>query len=137
MPKALCSRPRKTMPTMTENRSALRLAGALALAIAAIAPASVLADVPQPTPGPPVTGGWHELRPSDPELVAVAAFVVPRLPVRRARLLRIEGGERQVVAGMNYRIGLQLTDRSRWLALVWHKLDGTYELTRVGPSKVH
>ena len=92
---------------------------------------------PPPTPSPPVTGGWHELRPSDPELVAVAAFVVPRLPVRRARLLRIEGGERQVVAGMNYRIGLQLTDRSRWLALVWHKLDGSYVLTRVGPSKVH
>ena len=124
---------------MTENRSALRLAGAFALAFAAFAPAFVLADVapPPPTPGPPVTNGWHELRPSDPELVAVAAFVMPRLPVRGARLLRIEGGERQVVAGMNYRIALQLTDRSRWLALVWRKPDGTYQLTRVGPSKVH
>ena len=124
---------------MTARIPALRLEGAFALALAACAPAAVLADVapPPPTPSPPVTGGWHELRPSDPELVAVAAFVVPRLPVRRARLLRIEGGERQVVAGMNYRIGLQLTDRSRWLALVWHKLDGSYVLTRVGPSKVH
>ena len=122
---------------MTKINSALRTAGAFALALAAFTPAAALADVAPPPPSPPVTNGWHELRPNDPELVAVAAFVVPRLPVRRARLLRIEGGERQVVAGMNYRIGLQLTDRSRWLALVWHKLDGTYELTRVGPSKVH
>ncbi len=119
---------------MTARSTSLRLAGAFALGLVALAPASVLAEG---TPSQPVTGGWHELRPSDPELVAVAAFVVPRLPVRRARLLRIEGGERQVVAGTNYRIGLQLTDRSRWLALVWRKLDGTYQLTRVGPSNVH
>jgi hypothetical protein len=127
---------------MTAKGPALRLAGAFALALATLSPATVLADVapPRPTPTPtptPVTNGWRELRPSDPELVAVARFVVPRLPVRRARLLRIEGGERQVVAGTNYRIGLQLTDRSRWLALVWRKPDGTYQLTRVGPSKVH
>jgi hypothetical protein len=121
---------------MITNHPALRLAGALALALAALTPAAALAEL-SPPPSPPVTGGWHELRPSDPELVAVAAFVVPRLPVRGARLLRIEGGERQVVAGMNYRIGLQLTNGSRWLALVWHKLDGSYVLTRVGPSKVH
>ena len=121
---------------MTQTSMTRRLAGALALALAAFSPGNALAE-PVPLPSPSVTGGWHELRPSDPELVAVAAFVVPRLPVRRARLRRIEGGERQVVAGMNYRIGLQLTDGSRWLALVWHKLDGTYQLTRVGPSKVH
>ena len=121
---------------MPQNTPILRLIGAISIALAALVPASVRAEL-SPPPSPPVTGGWHELRPSDPELVAVAAFVVPRLPVRRPRLLRIEGGERQVVAGMNYRIGLQLTDRSRWLALVWRKLDGTYQLTRVGPSKVH
>lgn len=119
---------------MTARNRALRPAGAFALALAALSPVATFAEG---TPSQPVTGGWHELRPSDPELVAVAAFVVPRLPVRRARLLRIEGGERQVAAGMNYRIGLQLTDRSRWLATVWHKLDGTYVLTRVGPSHVH
>lgn len=99
-----------------------------------LAPAPVLAE-PSPSPSPPVAGGWHELAPNDPELRAVAAFVVPRLPVRAARLLRIEGGERQVVAGTNYRIALQLTDRSRWRALVWRKLDGTYELTRYAPMK--
>jgi hypothetical protein len=126
---------------MTARNQALRLAGAFAhgltiISLAALATAPALAEL-SPPPGPPVVGGFHELRPNDPELVAVAAFVVPRLPVRRARLLRIEGGERQVVAGMNYRIGVQLTDGSRWLALVWHKLDGTYVLTRFGPSKVH
>jgi hypothetical protein len=31
---------------------------------------------------------------------------------------------------MNYHIVLQLTDRSRWRAQVWRKLDGSYELTQ-------
>ena len=121
---------------MPPSTSALRLVGALALVVAAMSPASTLADVapPRPTPSPPppspIVGGWHELRPGDSELVAVAAFVVPHLPVRRPRLLRIEGGERQVVAGTNYRIALQLSDHSRWRAQVWRKLDGTWQLTQ-------
>lgn len=98
-----------------------------ALALLAAAPAT--ADTPPP-PAAPIVGGWSELPRTDPELAAVARFVVPRLGRPRARLLRIEGGERQVVAGMNYRIVLQLTDRSRWRAQVWRKLDGTYQLTR-------
>lgn len=81
-------------------------------------------------PAPPVVGGWSELRPADPELIAAARYVVPRLGRPRARLQRIEGGERQVVSGMNYRMVLRLSDRSRWRAQVWRKLDGSYALTR-------
>lgn len=83
-----------------------------------------------PALAPQIAGGWSELAPTDPDLRAVAKVVVPRLPRRHARLLRVEGGERQVVAGMNYRIVLQLKDRSRWRAQVWRKLDGSYEVTR-------
>jgi hypothetical protein len=79
-----------------------------------------------------IVGGFHELRPADPELAAVAAFVVPRLGRRNAHLGRIIGGEKQVVAGTNYRIMLQLTDGSRWRAEVWKKLDGTMQMMRFG-----
>ena len=106
-------------------RRPLALACGAALALIA---APVLADEP-PAP-PPIVGGFSEVAPGDPGLVAVARLVVPRLPRRNARLLKIEGGERQVVAGTNWRIALQLKDRTRWRAQVWHKLDGTYELTR-------
>lgn len=102
-------------------------AAALALAALLVA-APATADTPPP-PAAPIVGGWSELPRTDPELAAVARFVVPRLPRKQPRLLRIEGGERQVVAGINYRIVLQLTDRSRWRVQVWRKLDGTYQLT--------
>ncbi len=101
------------------------------LLIALCAPAALLADVAPPPPSPSLAGGWSELRPNHPELAEVAKFVVPRLGRRNARLQRIEGGERQVVAGINYRIALQLADGSRWRAQVWKMLDGTYRVTRV------
>ena len=105
---------------------------AFALAITASTPPA-RANVPpsQPAaPTPVMPGGWSELRPDHAELVAAARYVVPRLGRHHARLRRIEGGERQVVAGMNYRVVLQLSDRSRWRAQVWRKLDGSYALTR-------
>lgn len=121
---------------MTKNRKngARRTFAGAALLLALAVPGTLHADVapPRPSPSPPVVGGFHELRPSDPELAAVAAFVVPRLGRRNARLGQIIGGEKQVVAGANYRIMLQLTDGSRWRAEVWKKLDGTMVMKRFG-----
>lgn len=120
---------------MGVNRS--RLLAALALSLAA--PSSLRADPPSAppssAPSPIIVGGFHELRATDPQLAEVARFVVPRLPVRGARLARIIGGESQVVAGTNYRIMLQLTNGSRWRAEVRKKLDGTMEMKRFGGVK--
>ena len=123
---------------VTDMRAAgtIRAGLAAALALSFAAPSALHADVPplRPTPSPVIVGGFHELRATDPELAAVARFVVPRLPVRGARLARIIGGEKQVVAGTNYRIMLQLSDGSRWRAEVWKKLDGTMEMKRFGAA---
>jgi hypothetical protein len=119
------------MARTTQRPLALSLSkGLLALALAV--PCALQADIPPPSPSPTIVGGFHELRPSDPELAAVAAFVVPRLGRPRARLGAIIGGEKQVVAGANYRIMLQLTDGSRWRAEVWKKLDGSMVMKRFG-----
>jgi hypothetical protein len=37
-----------------------------------------------------------------------------------------------VVAGTNYRLVLVLTDGSKWDALVWHKLDGSFVVSDPG-----
>ena len=111
---------------------------AVLLVAALVAPSAALAAAPHDhssQAAAPMVGGWSELRLDEPELQAVARFVVPRLGRRNARLLRIAGGERQIVAGTNYRIALQLTDRTRWRAQVWRKLDGSYELTRFARIK--
>lgn len=122
------------MPDVTPARPLAALITALAIMVG-MYPASAESPLPvaPPTPvmpAPPVVGGWSELRPDNAELIAAARYAVPRLGRPRARLRRIEGGEQQVVAGMNYRMVLQLADRSRWRAQVWRKLDGSYALTR-------
>ena len=108
----------------------LKIIAPIALILGLPLSISALAEPSPARPTAPMPGGWSEVAANTAELRAVAKFVVPRLPRKKPRLLKIEGGERQVVAGTNYRIVLQLTDRSRWRALVWHKLDGSYALTR-------
>jgi len=99
---------------------------ALALAAALVAAAPVQAQSHQSSPL--LAGGWGETA-ITPEVRAAAAFAVPRLPRRHARLKRIDAARRQVVAGMNYDIDLTLTDRTRWRVRVWSKLDRTMKLT--------
>ena len=62
---------------------------------------------------------------------AAAHAALTKMP-RHVRLRRIESAERQVVAGMNYRMVLRLTDGQRWSATVWHKLDGAMVVSGVG-----
>ena len=63
------------------------------------------------------------------EVGPAARFAVAQLPRPHARLKRIVGAERQVVAGTNYRMLVVLKDGKRWRLVVWKKLDGTMELT--------
>ena len=102
-------------------------AGALAL------PSPTFAAPETPAPASPmIAGGWSPIpAPSaDPEVRAAARAALTKLP-HHARLRRIESAERQVVAGMNYRLVLRLTNGQRWSATVWRKLDGGMEVSGV------
>lgn len=85
----------------------------------------------------PMVGGWSTIaRPAgDAQVRAAAAAVMAQMPAGHRRLRRIETAEQQVVAGMNYRLMLRLSDRSHWHAVVWHKLDGTYDVTESAPGR--
>ena len=48
-------------------------------------------------------------------------------------LTSLDAVQQQVVAGLNYRLDLTLSDGSKVRATVWKKLDGTFELTNVEP----
>jgi hypothetical protein len=76
----------------------------------------------------PRVGGWSAVAAPDDDtgVRAAAAAMVKRLPVEHATLKRIDSAQRQIVAGINYRLFLVLTDGSKWDAQVWHKLDGSF-----------
>lgn len=78
-----------------------------------------------------VPGGFSPAPASDPEVLSAARFAVtahdPQL-----KLLSVEQAQRQVVAGMNYRLSLKVEGRGTNRvaeAVVWRKLDGKHELT--------
>jgi hypothetical protein len=48
-------------------------------------------------------------------------------------LTSLDAVQQQVVAGLNYRLDLTLSDGSRVRATVWKKLDGTFALTETAP----
>jgi hypothetical protein len=48
-------------------------------------------------------------------------------------LTSLDSVRQQVVAGINYRLDLTLSDSSRVRATVWKKLDGSFELTSISP----
>ena len=109
-------------------RSIRNLAMILAPLATATFAAPALADSPPP---PRIVGGWSEVPQAalEAEVGPAARFAVAQLPRPHARLKRIVGAERQVVAGPNYRMLVVLKDRKRWRLVVWKKLDGTLELT--------
>ena len=108
----------------------LLLAALAALALPS--PTTAAPDQPEP-PRPMITGGWSLIPTpaTDPEVRAAARAALTKLP-HHAHLRRIESAERQVVAGMNYRLVLRLTNGQRWSATVWRKLDGAMVVSGVG-----
>ena len=71
----------------------------------------------------------------DRETLAVAQFAVDQISKKLNEPLELKdiiSAERQVVAGLNYRLELDLTKSNqpfRVRAIVWRKLDGSMELT--------
>ncbi len=92
-------------------------------------PAPPTASVQNDAVSPPGVGGYAVMDPRAPELRPVLqAALAHILPARRGRG-KIVSAQRQVVAGMNYRLDLKLRDASRWRVTVWRRLDGTLQVT--------
>lgn len=82
-----------------------------------------------PAVAQPVAGGWSAGQSDNPDVREAAQFAARQLG-HHARLAHIDAVRQQVVAGMNYRLTLRLTNRQRWDVTVWRRLDGTMELSR-------
>ena len=82
----------------------------------------------------PVPGGYSEVKP-DEETKVAANFAVGEISKKFNEPLALKGivtAERQVVAGLNYRLELDLIKSNqpfRVRAIVWRKFDGSMELT--------
>lgn len=112
------------MQSMLSLRAMMILTAA---AFAVVAPS--VADTAPAVGGMPVPGGWSQGRTDDPQVKAAADFAVTQLP-GGAKLSRIDAVSQQVVAGMNYRLDLSLSDGSRWQATIYRRFDGTMRLTQ-------
>lgn len=101
-----------------------------ALALVALPLAACAQDAP-PSAGrdtPVITGGWSKAA-LTPEIKAVAVWAFDAIDVPGAELAEIGNISQQVVAGMNYRMDLVLTDGSRWRVQVYQNLSGERSLT--------
>ncbi len=91
----------------------------------------------------PVVGGFSEASVSDEEVVEAAEFAAGEIaasayPEEGASLSKITAAEQQVVAGMNYRLVLEIEssgEKHSVEALVWRKLSGEYELSSWRPRE--
>jgi hypothetical protein len=76
-----------------------------------------------------VVGGWSTAEVSDDGVKAAANAAAAKLGSGRSKVKSIDSASYQVVAGTNYRIEVTLADGTRWQAVVWRKIDGSYEVT--------
>lgn len=83
-------------------------------------------------------GGFSEVKP-DEETQLAANFAVGEISKKLNEPLSLRGivtAKRQVVAGLNFRLELDLTKSNqpfRVRAIVWRKLDGSMELNSWNP----
>jgi len=100
----------------------------------ALTPAAFSADKPAQAGDRPLCGGYSQVE-IDPEVKAAASFAVKaevKTTGKPIRLVEVVKAEKQVVAGLNYRIDLKVQDGEKILraqAVVWRKLDGSHSLT--------
>lgn len=97
--------------------------------------ASVPAAPPAATPTPPlevrepaIAGGYNTAEITD-DIKAIATYAVSQLGLTGAALASVDKAEQQVVAGMNFRLDLTLSDGSRWHVVVFRSLDQQLSLT--------
>ena len=102
----------------------------LALAIGVASPCAAHADEARPpvVGGPQIAGGWSKGSPDDGAVQQAALFAAGQLP-GKARLAKVQRVQQQVVAGMNYRIELTLSDGSLWEVTIYRHFSGAMQLT--------
>lgn len=80
-----------------------------------------------------ITGGYTSVDVADTDVRMCAEYAVAQQnPPDSVRLIAIENAQRQVVAGMNYKLLLNVYrngNNERVRVVVWSKLDGTKEVT--------
>lgn len=76
--------------------------------------------------------GSYNAAPTDDDVRAAAdAAVRAAFPDGKAELVRIDKAERQVVAGLNYRMTMVVRhngEERTYATVVWRKLDGTHDV---------
>ena len=77
---------------------------------------------------PPLPGGFSQAATTDAEVLKAAQFAV-KAHDAKLTLQSVNAAEQQVVAGINYKLKLTTSDGRNADAVVWRKLDGSYELT--------
>ncbi|HSH92904.1 MAG TPA: exo-alpha-sialidase, partial [Roseimicrobium sp.] len=78
-----------------------------------------------------IPGGFSGIALTDPDAVAAARFAVSKQGTAM-NFVGIESVDRQVVAGMNYRLTIKVSENGAARtadAVVWRKLDGSHQLT--------
>jgi hypothetical protein len=103
---------------------------AVAFAISVASLSACAAAAPQAEPDrPAITGGWSA-SPVTEDMQAAAAFAATQIAGEAVTYNLLTNGEVQVVAGINYRFDMVLTNGTAWRVTVYEKLDGTMELTQ-------
>ena len=78
---------------------------------------------PPPPPQPVPPGGYSTQAVTDPQIKEVAAFAAKELSKSRATVKTIHQAATQVVAGVNYRLDITLSDGKRYEVVVFKSLD--------------
>jgi Cystatin domain len=116
---------------MTATKSWVKAIAGAALVVSAGAGIFAAAGASNPPAvRAPVAGGYRNVAVTDPAVRGAAQFGVAQLRRARARLAGIDAAQQQVVAGMNYRIDVTLTDRSRWRLSIYRPLRGPMQARR-------
>jgi len=100
----------------------------LCVAAAGAAVAQTHPATPPSAGGMSVPGGWNAGRKDDPAVKAAAGFAAGQLP-GAPKVKSIDEVNQQVVAGMNYRLELTLSDASRWEVTVYRRFNGEMQMT--------
>jgi hypothetical protein len=83
----------------------------------------------------PLVGGYSKASVKDKEVVDAAQFAVKEQAKKtnsKIELIKVVRADRQVVAGMNYKLRLEIKTGEQLSlvnVVVWKKLDGTHALT--------
>jgi len=104
------------------------------LCLLALVSTTLANDKPAKTDQPALAGGYSPAE-IDSEVSKVAEFAIKtqaQASGRPLRFVKILKAERQIVAGLNFRLVIEVSDGSKRLkarAVVWKKLDGSMDLT--------